>query len=253
MEPINVEKFGQFIAALRREKGLTQKGLGERLFVSDKTVSKWERGLSMPSVELLLPLAETLGVTVTELLKGERMQAEMLPVAEVEQLVAQSLELSAGEREQRRKERNRWVKRYIVCILAAVGELFGLAVLGCDYEQMSYSVFLVTVLMLIFGGWFCLGAPETLPAYYDKYPVNYVTDGIFRMHVSGMRFNNSNWPHIVRACRRYTLTAAVGYPLLYGLLETTGFNQTFLPQPVLILAVCLGLFFPVVVVGKKYE
>ncbi len=81
MEPINVEKFGQFIAALRREKGLTQKGLGERLFVSDKTVSKWERGLSMPSVELLLPLAETLGVTVTELLKGERMQAEMLPVA----------------------------------------------------------------------------------------------------------------------------------------------------------------------------
>lgn len=253
MEPINTEKFGQFTAELRREKGMTQKELGERLFVSDKTVSKWERGLSMPGVGLLLPLAEALGVTVTELLKGERMQDGLMPVAEVERLVTQSLELSADEREWRRSERKRWVKRYAAYTMLAVAELFGLAALGCDFEQMSSSVFIVTLLMLIFGGWFCIGAPDTLPTYYDKYPVNYVTDGIFRLHVPGMRFNNSNWPHIVRACRQYSLGVAVAYPLLYGLLEMVGFNRTFVPSLLLTLTASLGMFVPIVAVGKKYE
>lgn len=47
MEPINNEKFGRFVAEQRKRLGLTQKELGERLFVSDKTVSKWERGVSL--------------------------------------------------------------------------------------------------------------------------------------------------------------------------------------------------------------
>lgn len=68
--------FGAFLAGLRKQKGMTQKELASRLFVSDKAVSKWERGLSIPDVTLLEPLAEQLEVTVTELLRarahGER-------------------------------------------------------------------------------------------------------------------------------------------------------------------------------------
>ena len=56
---VNRAAFGQFLNQLRREKGWTQKDLAERLYVSDKAVSKWERGLSLPDVSLLLPLAET--------------------------------------------------------------------------------------------------------------------------------------------------------------------------------------------------
>ena len=67
---IDREKFGAFLAQLRKERGLTQKELAERLFVSDKAVSKWERCQSLPDVALLLPLAEILGVSVTELLRG---------------------------------------------------------------------------------------------------------------------------------------------------------------------------------------
>ena len=69
--PMDNKKFGEFIAQLRKEKHLTQKELAERLFISDKAVSKWERGLSMPNVSMLIPIAEALGVTVTELLRGE--------------------------------------------------------------------------------------------------------------------------------------------------------------------------------------
>ncbi len=53
MFEIDKEKFGSFVAQLRREKGLTQKDLAEKLFLSDKAVSKWERGLSLPDIRLL--------------------------------------------------------------------------------------------------------------------------------------------------------------------------------------------------------
>ena len=61
MEQISNERFGQFVSKIRKEKSLTQKELAEQLYVTDKTVSKWERGLSMPNVALLIPIAEVLG------------------------------------------------------------------------------------------------------------------------------------------------------------------------------------------------
>ena len=52
MDQIDKERFGAFLSRLRREKGLTQRELADRLYVSDKAVSKWERGLSLPSPSL---------------------------------------------------------------------------------------------------------------------------------------------------------------------------------------------------------
>lgn len=78
MYQLDNEKFGKFLCELRKEKNLTQKQLAEQLFVSDKTVSKWERGASIPNVVLLIPIAEVLGVTVTELLKGERIDTKKI-------------------------------------------------------------------------------------------------------------------------------------------------------------------------------
>ena len=69
---IDKEKFGAFIAMLRREKGITQKELAEQLAISDKAVSKWETAVSVPNIDLLIPLADLLGVTVTELLLCRR-------------------------------------------------------------------------------------------------------------------------------------------------------------------------------------
>ena len=66
-------KTGKFISALRKEKGLTQLQLADILSISDKTVSKWERGAGLPEVSLILPLCEALGISVNELLNGEKM------------------------------------------------------------------------------------------------------------------------------------------------------------------------------------
>jgi len=68
---MNNEKTGNLIAARRKAKGLTQDELAEQLHITGKAVSKWERGLSFPGIDLLEPLAQTLDLTVEEILSGE--------------------------------------------------------------------------------------------------------------------------------------------------------------------------------------
>lgn len=65
-------KFGEFIYSLRKQKGWTQTELAERLNVTDKAVSKWERGVSFPDISLVEPLAEVFDVSALEILRGER-------------------------------------------------------------------------------------------------------------------------------------------------------------------------------------
>ena len=67
---------GKFIAKERKHKGYTQRQLSELLGISDKTISKWERGNGFPEVSLLLPLCRELDITVNELLAGERVSEE---------------------------------------------------------------------------------------------------------------------------------------------------------------------------------
>ena len=68
-------KIGKFIAEMRKEQGLTQRSLAEKLMISDKTVSKWECGNGMPEVSLMVPLCEILHISVNELLTGKRLQS----------------------------------------------------------------------------------------------------------------------------------------------------------------------------------
>ena len=72
------EKIGTFIAACRKEAGYTQAVLGEKLGVTDRAVSKWETGKSLPDPSLMLPLCQLLGITVNELLTGKRIAMEII-------------------------------------------------------------------------------------------------------------------------------------------------------------------------------
>lgn len=68
--------LGNFIAALRRANGLTQRELAEKLNVSDKAVSRWERDETLPDLSLIPALADVFGVTADEILRGERQNPE---------------------------------------------------------------------------------------------------------------------------------------------------------------------------------
>lgn len=92
------EKFGRFVSSLRKELGMTQKDLAERLCLTDKAISKWERGLSFPDISMLEPMAEIFNVTVVELLQGERLQEDVpISMKEAEKIVGESLSISDEE------------------------------------------------------------------------------------------------------------------------------------------------------------
>ena len=84
------ERIGAFIRMLRREKGLTQKDLAAALGITDRAVSKWERGISAPDIALLEPLSKVLEISVTELLRGGRSTSK----AEAEQQTQAVLDYS---------------------------------------------------------------------------------------------------------------------------------------------------------------
>ena len=65
-------KIGKFIAECRKQKNLTQMQLAEKLGITDKAISKWERGVAMPDSSIMLELCDILGISVNELLSGEK-------------------------------------------------------------------------------------------------------------------------------------------------------------------------------------
>lgn len=64
------KRTGEYIRESRKNKGLSQKELADRLNITDKAVSKWERGISFPDISMLIPLSEILNITLYDLLTG---------------------------------------------------------------------------------------------------------------------------------------------------------------------------------------
>lgn len=80
---MNQEKIGKFISTLRKEKKLTQEQLAEKIGVTNKSISRWENGKTMPDLSLLEPLSNLLGITINELISGEKIKEEkVIPTLE---------------------------------------------------------------------------------------------------------------------------------------------------------------------------
>lgn len=111
------ERTGQLITELRKEKGLTQKQLADALNVTDKAVSKWERGLSFPDISMLEPISEVLGISIMELLAGERQkESDTISREEAQKIVSASVELS-DEEIRHKKERSRLIIIILIVFL----------------------------------------------------------------------------------------------------------------------------------------
>ena len=64
------KRTGKYISDNRKKKGLSQKELADKLHITDKAISKWERGLSFPDISMLIPISEVLDITLYDLLTG---------------------------------------------------------------------------------------------------------------------------------------------------------------------------------------
>lgn len=253
MVQIDNQKIGAFIAAKRKEGNMTQKELGDKLFVSDKTVSKWERGLSIPNVVLLIPLAEVLHVSVTELLRGEQInEDQVLNADEVERLVTDSLDLTLQHTIKQRRQG--WRLAYLISLLIGAAEITLLLRIGLTWHALAENVLLFMGMMYLFAGWFCFFAKELLPSYYDENKINYYAQGVFRIHLAGLRFNNSNWPIISIVMKAGMLLGALLYPFIC-LVSVTYFGITFWDtiKIFVMFGLLLALLLAVYAAGKKYE
>ena len=113
------EKTGQLIAQLRKEKGLTQKQLADALNVTDKAVSKWERGLSFPDISMLEPIAEILDISIMEILAGAKQDKDATMTCEdASKMIKESVEL--GDEQIRHKKE---MSRFIIILLIVLSLL----------------------------------------------------------------------------------------------------------------------------------
>lgn len=187
MYELNKQKFGAFVSALRKERGYTQKELAQKLFISDKAVSKWETGMSVPDVSLLVPLSELLGVSVTELLMCEKMeQPAQMDTCQVESLVKTAIAY-ADETPQRAYQSDR-KKAWLYAVSLAVGVLW--MFLHWKNGSLTEAVRLCAGFGAGFGLYFFFFVRTKLPSFYDENSISGFYDGPVRMNLAGVQFNN---------------------------------------------------------------
>lgn len=125
--------FGSFVAKIRKEQNMTQAQLGERIGVTDKAISRWERGIGFPDINTLEPLANALGITILELMRSEKTEMEEEKKREVSEREAAELMANAAEmvKENQRQERGAlWIGGVVILIVTALVKWSGHANLG---------------------------------------------------------------------------------------------------------------------------
>lgn len=144
---MDAQVFGAFVQARRKELGLSQAELAERIHVTAKAVSRWERGVGFPDIKLLEPLAEALEITIVELMQSKRIEQD-LPKEEAAQMVSETVNTiqEQGKISLRRKLQ---VLFYSVLIIAA--ECFLLWVSNSYNFEPRWVGFLIHIIGL-WGG-----------------------------------------------------------------------------------------------------
>ena len=112
-------KIGKFIAECRKQKNLTQMQLAEKLGITDKAISKWERGIAMPDSSIMLELCDILGISVNELLSGEKISMENNNQKNEQLLLDMAKELE-------RKNKTIWTSMWAIMIVSMTALFSGI-------------------------------------------------------------------------------------------------------------------------------
>ena len=143
---MDAKELGLFIAQVRREQGMTQAELADKLHVTDKAVSRWERGQGLPDINTIEPLAEALGVSVAEVMGARRIVSEQMTQESASELLTDAFDIV---RWQRKEEHTK-----ILLILSAILAVLVVLLMG---PMMTIGVFLpclgiVASVVLLFDG-----------------------------------------------------------------------------------------------------
>ena len=152
VKQMDLMKIGKFIAELRKEQGLTQEQLGEKIGVTNKTVSRWETGTYLPPADVLLSMSELFSISINEILSGKRLSEEEYKNAAEDNLKQVMKTSSFTLKDKIDFYKKKWLKEHI-----AIMCFWGACILGVFIAGIILKDFLlgyVAVLMLVIGhGW----------------------------------------------------------------------------------------------------
>ena len=136
-------KIGKFIAESRKNVNLTQMQLSEKLGITDKAISKWERGISMPDTSIMLELCDILGISVNELLSGEKIQMENNDQKNEQLLLEMAKELE-------KKSKTIWNAMWTIMTVSIIGLLGGLALVAYFIPEGPWMLVAILSLCVVF-------------------------------------------------------------------------------------------------------
>ena len=222
---MNQSNIGLFIQSLRKEKGLTQRELADRLGISDKAVSKWETARSMPDTSLLEPLCSELGISINELILGEKLPPEdYAKKAEVT-----IMNLYTENQENRKITPGQTVLLIVGALLALLAAFFLLlSVAGMNSRFYMMFLDLPSFIILLVG---CIAAvflsrAKSLKSILSSVrsvviPISILETIVGLMAIWNQAIDLLDSPENVNAVLNYMMTSHVSYevaalPLVYG-------------------------------------
>ena len=143
-------KIGKFIATLRKEKELTQEQLGEKLGVTNKTISRWENGNYMPDIEMLSLLAKEFDVSINELISGERLLLDDFKKAADNNLVTALNNSTFTLKEKIAFFKKKWLREHIATIAICVVVWIGIMLLVALNNSYALLGAIGSILAMLF-------------------------------------------------------------------------------------------------------
>ena len=130
---MDATRFGLFVAEMRKENHMTQAELATKIKVTDKAVSRWERGLGFPDINSLEPLAEALGVSVLELMKSEKIVETNIQCGDADIIVTDTIKAAEHQKQVEQQQEKR-------IILISIGVVAMLSIFALLIDNIGWSM-----------------------------------------------------------------------------------------------------------------
>ncbi len=160
---MDMVKIGGFLAELRKERNLTQAELGEKLGVTNKTISRWETGNYMPPVDMLVELSTMYGLTINELLSGKKLSTEEYKEM-AESNIKEALKNSTFSlKEKQEFYKKKWLKEHIA-IMVFIGICIVTVFVVGAIRRNSLLGYAAILMLVLAHGW----RNNTMMAYVER-------------------------------------------------------------------------------------
>ena len=185
---MNQMEIGKFIAELRKEKNMTQQELANKLNITDRAVSHWENGRSMPDAGIMLELCKALGINVNELLSAKKIMKEKYNERAEENLLEMRREIETLNK------RILTLNKIIINLAIVIFVVIGFAATFIEMSMLIRNIiFAVDLVMLILVGFFTLNILQKTGYYECQECKNQYIPGYTQMFFGMSGITNTNW------------------------------------------------------------